>query len=71
MEIFGDGELLKRSMKTKGQAIEHLSVDLTGVKLLTIKVKGNVTVNEVNDKILYSDQAVCNLINITMYPVAP
>lgn len=71
VEIYGDGQLLKRSMKSKGQAIEHLSVDLTGIKVMTIKVKGNVTVNQVNGETLYTDQAVCDLINITMYPVAP
>ena len=71
VEIYGDGKLLKRAMKSKGQAIEHLEVDLTGIRVMTINVKGNVTVNQINGDTLYTDQALCNLINITMYPVAP
>ena len=71
VEIYGDGQLLKRAMKSKGHALEHLTIDLTGVKLLTIKVKGNATVNKLNGATLYTDQAVCNLINIKMFPVAP
>lgn len=71
VEIYGDGVLLKRMMKSKGEALEHFEVDLTDVRAVTIKVKGSVTINKVGSDTVYSNQVLCDLINIKMFPVDP